>query len=225
MKTKSNQAAQPANAETDTFVLRLYVAGQTPKSMTAFANLKNICEEHLAGRYQIEVVDLLENPQLAQRRPDPCHPDSGAETAGAGAQDHRRSLQHRARADRAGSAAAGIGGISCQTSKCAIRLKSLNDRWSVRQEKHYVLRLYVTGTTPQSVRAITNIKKICEEHLKGRYELEVIDLYQQPQLAQGEQIIAAPTLIKKLPLPLRRIIGDMSKTERVLVGLDLRKKA
>jgi circadian clock protein KaiB len=91
-------------------------------------------------------------------------------------------------------------------------------------KKTYVLRLYVTGMTSQSVRAVANVKKICEEHLKGRYELEVIDLYQQPQLAKGEQIIAAPTLIKKLPLPLRRIIGDMSKTERVLVGLDLRKK-
>lgn len=86
----------------------------------------------------------------------------------------------------------------------------------------YLLRLYVTGTTPQSVRAIENIKKICEEHLKGRYELEVIDLYQQPSLAKGEQIIAAPTLIKKLPQPLKRIIGDMSNTERVLVGLDLK---
>ena len=92
------------------------------------------------------------------------------------------------------------------------------------QERRYTLRLYVTGTTPQSVRAIANVKKICEEYLKGRYELDVVDLYQQPQLAQGEQIIAAPTLIKKLPLPLRRIIGDMSKTERVLVGLDLQKK-
>jgi len=93
------------------------------------------------------------------------------------------------------------------------------------QEKLYVLRLYVAGATPQSVRAIANVKKICEENLQERYELEVIDLYQQPQLAQGEQIIAVPTLIKKLPLPLRRIIGDMSNTERVLVGLDLRKKA
>ena len=92
------------------------------------------------------------------------------------------------------------------------------------QSERYILRLYITGMTPQSVRAIANVKKICEEHLHGRYELEVIDLYQQPQLAKGEQIIAAPTLIKKLPLPLRRIIGDMSKTERVLVGLDLRKK-
>jgi circadian clock protein KaiB len=91
-------------------------------------------------------------------------------------------------------------------------------------ENHYTLRLYVTGATSQSLRAIANVKKICEEYLQGRYELEVVDLYQQPQLAQGEQIIAAPTLIKKLPLPLRRIIGDMSTTERVLVGLDLHKR-
>ena len=83
----------------------------------------------------------------------------------------------------------------------------------------------ITGATPQSMRAIANVKRLCEEHLRGRYELEVVDLYQQPQLAQGEQIMAAPTLVKKLPLPLRRIIGDMSKTERVLVGLDLRNKS
>jgi len=92
------------------------------------------------------------------------------------------------------------------------------------QKKPYVLRLYVTGTTPQSVRAIANIKKLCEMHLKGRYELDVVDLYQQPQLARGEQIIAVPTLIKKLPLPERRIIGDMSRSERVLAGLNLQKK-
>jgi circadian clock protein KaiB len=90
------------------------------------------------------------------------------------------------------------------------------------RKKHFALGLYITGTTPQSVRAVANVKKICEEHLKGHYELEVIDLYQQPQLAQSEQIIATPTLIKKLPLPLRRIIGDLSNTERVLTGLNLR---
>jgi len=88
----------------------------------------------------------------------------------------------------------------------------------------YVLRLYVTGMTPKSTKAIANVKKICEEHLAGRYELEVIDIYQQPTLAKGEQIIAAPTLIKKLPLPLRRLIGDMSDTEKFLVGIDLRPK-
>lgn len=89
------------------------------------------------------------------------------------------------------------------------------------QEK-YVLRLYVTGLTPRSQRAIKNIKKICEEHLKGRYDLEVIDIYKHPALAQGEQIVAAPTLIKKLPLPLRSFIGDLSNTEKILFGMDLR---
>ena len=87
----------------------------------------------------------------------------------------------------------------------------------------YVLRLYVTGTTRNSERAIVNIRKICEEHLQGRYDLEIVDISQHPMLAEGEQIIAAPTLIKKLPLPLRRFIGDMSQTERILLGLDLRK--
>ncbi|KJS00354.1 MAG: thiol-disulfide isomerase [Desulfobulbaceae bacterium BRH_c16a] len=88
----------------------------------------------------------------------------------------------------------------------------------------YVLRLYVSGLTPNSQRAIENVRKICNEHLKGRYHLEIIDIYQQPTLAGEGQIIAAPTLIKELPLPLRKFIGDMSKTERILVGLDLRKK-
>jgi circadian clock protein KaiB len=85
----------------------------------------------------------------------------------------------------------------------------------------YVLRLYVTGMTPRSARAVTNLRTICDEYLEGQYELEVIDIYQQPVLTKGEQIIAAPTLIKKLPLPMRRIIGDMSNRERVLLGLDL----
>ena len=89
----------------------------------------------------------------------------------------------------------------------------------------YILRLYVAGLMPKSTLAIANIKKICEENLQGQYELEVIDLYQRSQLAQGDQIVAVPALIKQLPPPLRRIIGDMSDTERVLVGLDLRKKA
>lgn len=93
-----------------------------------------------------------------------------------------------------------------------------------RGREKYVLRLYVTGVTPASAAAILNIKKICEENLKGRYELAVIDIYQQPVLARDEQILAAPTLIKKLPLPLRRFIGDMSNNERILVGLDLRPK-
>ncbi len=91
-----------------------------------------------------------------------------------------------------------------------------------QQSQRYVLRLYVAGMTPRSTRAIENIRKICDDHLAGRYDLEVVDIYQQPVLAEGEQIIAAPTLIRKLPLPLRRFIGNMSDTERILVGMDLR---
>jgi len=90
---------------------------------------------------------------------------------------------------------------------------------------HYILKLYVAGQSPKSISAIANIRKICEEELHRQYDLEVIDLYQQPNLAQGDQIVALPTLIKKLPPPLRRIIGDLSDTARVLVGLDIKKKA
>jgi len=87
----------------------------------------------------------------------------------------------------------------------------------------YVLRLYVAGLTARSRTAIANITSICEEHLQGRYDLEVIDVFQRPILAREEQIIATPTLVKKLPAPLRRLIGDLSEREKVLVGLDLRR--
>ena len=92
------------------------------------------------------------------------------------------------------------------------------------KSKKYLLRLYVAGATPKSSQAINNIKKICEEHLKGQYELDVVDIYQQPVLAEGDQIIAVPTLVKKLPLPLRRFIGTMADEERILMGLDLKAK-
>jgi circadian clock protein KaiB len=92
-----------------------------------------------------------------------------------------------------------------------------------RDSDRWVLKLYVTGTTPASQRAIARVREICERHLLGRYQLEVIDIYQLPALAKDEQIIAAPTLIKVLPAPLRRFIGDMTRAERVLFGLDVRK--
>ena len=85
----------------------------------------------------------------------------------------------------------------------------------------YVLRLYVTGSTPRSARAIENMRRICEEHLTGRYDLEVIDIYQRPEAAREFQLIATPTLVKLLPEPLRRVIGDLSDQDRVLHGLDL----
>ena len=89
----------------------------------------------------------------------------------------------------------------------------------------YHLRLYVAGHTTKSMAAMANLRRVCEEHLPGRYDIEVIDLLQNPQLAAGDQILAIPTLVRKLPAPLKRIIGDLSNTEKVLVGLDIRLKA
>ena len=99
-----------------------------------------------------------------------------------------------------------------------------SDAGSIRHEdtETWELRLYIAGQTPKSVTAFANLKSLCEEHLPGRYRIEVIDLMQQPQLAAGDQIVAIPTLIRKLPEPLRRIVGDLSNTERTLVGLQLR---
>jgi circadian clock protein KaiB len=90
------------------------------------------------------------------------------------------------------------------------------------ENEMYVLRLYVTGLTPNSTRAIANIKALCRNELAGRYDLQIVDIYQQPEVAKSEQIVAAPTLIKQLPLPLRRLVGDLSQKERVLLGLNLR---
>ncbi len=89
-------------------------------------------------------------------------------------------------------------------------------------DKIWNLRLYVAGQTPKSITAFTNLKKICEEHLAGKYSIEVVDLLKNPQLAKGDQIIALPTLVRKLPEPIKKIIGDLANTERVLVGLDIR---
>ena len=93
---------------------------------------------------------------------------------------------------------------------------------AVEQGEFWELRLYVAGQTPKCVNAIVNLRKFCEEHMPGKYKIEIIDLLQNPKLAGGDQIVAIPTLVRKLPEPLRRIIGDLSDTERMIVGLDLK---
>jgi circadian clock protein KaiB len=95
---------------------------------------------------------------------------------------------------------------------------------SGQDEEQYVLRLYISGLTPRSTEALATIRAVCDEHLQGRVQLEVIDLYQNPERADTDEIIATPTLIKQLPAPLRRLVGDLSNVERVLVGLNLRKR-
>jgi len=98
---------------------------------------------------------------------------------------------------------------------------SAPDPTGKRKLETWNLRLYVAGQTPKSIAAFANLKKICEEHLKGQYTIEVVDLVENPKLAKGDQILAIPTLVRKLPQPIRKIIGDLSNTERVLVGLNL----
>src|SRR5262245_53548849 len=99
---------------------------------------------------------------------------------------------------------------------------SVEQREPIAANDVWALRLYVAGQTRRSITAFANLKKLCEEHLPGRYTIEVIDLMEQPQLAAGDQIVAIPTLVRKLPEPLRKIVGDLSNTERTLVGLQLR---
>ena len=101
-----------------------------------------------------------------------------------------------------------------KAAKKGAEKKETGEKWD--------LRLYVAGQTPKSITAFANLKKLCEEHLAGKYHIEVIDLLNNPTLAKGDQILAIPTLVRKLPIPLKKIIGDLSNTERVLVGLDLK---
>jgi circadian clock protein KaiB len=111
-------------------------------------------------------------------------------------------------------------------AKEAIAVQLSEDRSAAPStaQKAYRLRLYVAGKTPKSVLAFTNLKQICEDHLQDRYEIEIVDLLENPQLAQGDQILAVPTLVRRLPEPIKKIIGDLSNTERVLVGLDLQER-
>jgi circadian clock protein KaiB len=107
----------------------------------------------------------------------------------------------------------------------AERLKRFEEAAGDTDDGLYVLRLYVAGMTPRSTRAIANLKALCEDRLQGRYQLEVIDIQERPELARSDDIVAGPTLVKRLPMPLRRLIGDLSDTEHVLIGLGLERKS
>jgi circadian clock protein KaiB len=108
-----------------------------------------------------------------------------------------------------------------RNSKAETRDRSKPEAAPSKDGELYVLKLYITGTTPSSSRAVVNVRKLCETYLSGRYELEVVDIRQKPERAKEQQLIAAPTLIKLFPLPIRRFIGDMSETERLIIGLEL----
>lgn len=113
---------------------------------------------------------------------------------------------------------------SSKGKKVAVENENESSEGKEHQKKQWWLKLYVAGQTPRSLTAFQNLKKICEEHLKGEYEIEVIDLLKNPQLGKRDQVVAIPTLVRNLPEPVRKIIGDLSNTERVLVGLDIKER-
>jgi circadian clock protein KaiB len=220
-------STKPHPAAPDRWILRLYIARHTQKSSLALANLKRICQEHLAGRYEIEVIDLHIHPNLAVGHqiiaiptlvrviPHPLKKIIGDLT------NELRvlvGLDLSPRAEPPTSSPLTMKPNSDQATPPAPEIETEAET----DDKPYVLRLYIAGMTPRSTLAVQNLRKICEEHLQGRYTLEVIDIYQQPLLAEGDQVMAVPTLIRKLPEPIRRFVGDMSDTQRLLVGLDLR---
>lgn len=207
------------------WVLRLYVAGQTERCRLALANLQRICETHLPGRYAIEVVDLREHPSLAagdqivaiptlvRKLPQPLK-----NIVGNLADEHRVLVGLNLIPVEASTS----DPPTPQTADVSPPQAEPSDLAAPPLLPHYLLRLYIAGVSPRSSLAVENLRKLCEEHLLGHCTLEVIDIYQQPLLAEGDQIIAVPTLIRKLPEPLRRFVGDMSDTPSILVGLDLR---
>ena len=156
-------------------------------------------------------------PDAGARRSDSCRAHAGAPAAGADEEADWRPFEHRKAAGRARPAPAGPSGEMTASSTLKSQLSK------PRKEVRYVLKLYATGASARSVRTIRRLKNFCEEHLQGRYKLDVIDIFQRPPMARDEQIIATPTLIKVLPVPIRRFVGDLTDA-KLLLGLDLRKE-
>jgi circadian clock protein KaiB len=189
--------------------LRLYVAGQTLRSVAAISNLRKLCEKYLAGRYGLDVVDLIENPSLAQQDEIIAIPTlirQLPEPIGRIIGDPSNSERVLMRLD-----------IDCGTQSAV-----MTDGDQVHAApRDYVLRLFVVGHSQGSLRAVRNVTRLCEEHLSGHFDLEIVDVYQQPEKALEHQFVAAPTLVKISPPPTRRMVGDMSDSGRVLAGLGL----
>lgn len=199
--------------EDERWYLRLYVAGQSPKSLQAYANLKRLCDEHLAGRYEIEIVDLVQNPKLARsddilaiptlvrRLPVPL----------------RRVIGDLSNVERV------LVGLSLRPSELRVAEPAAVDSSgrSGEQVPWHDFTLYVNGASKLSSRAITDARHLCETYLTGRYALAVVDLNEQTAAAGAGMVVAAPTLMKNHPLPQRQVVGDISDVDHVLAALDI----
>ena len=212
----------------DVWELRLYVAGKTPRSVAAFANLKQICQEHLEGPVSHRGVDLLLEPQLGRGGSDLRHPDARAEAPRARAQDHRRSVEHRTCAGGPEHPAGAQGVVSHGRTRRRDRKTGCPGGVRGRRERKRPGALRPPAVSGRDERAVARRDRQPADDLRatpgGALPLEVVDVYQQPDQARAAQLVAAPTLIKELPLPVRRLLGDLSNTDKVLVGLDLIKR-
>lgn len=199
--------------EDDRWYLRLYVAGQSPKSLQAYANLKRLCDEYLAGRYEIEIVDLVQHPRLARsddilaiptlvrRLPVPL----------------RKVIGDLSNVERV------LVGLSLRPGELqAVEPAVLESSVSPREQvPWYDFTLYVNGASKLSSRAIADAQRLCETYLTGRYALAVVDLNDQTVVEGAGVVVAAPTLMKNQPLPQRQVVGDLSDVDHVLAALDI----
>lgn len=215
---KSNSKRSPANL----WHLRLYVAGQTPCSVAAISNLKKLCEDHITKRYRIEVIDLVAKPQLSEgdrilaiptlvrKLPRPMRKIVGDLS------DIERVLVglDLRPVDRPRRA-------SVRASKASRATKAVEQALANWPMGKYIVRLYVAGATQRSRQAVRRVRQLCEAEFKQNFELEVIDVHQQPILARDGQIVATATLVKEFPPPVRRLIGKLSNTLDRFVGLNV----
>ena len=191
--------------------LRLYIAGQTPKSILALKNITKYCEEYLSGQYSIEIIDLLKNPQLAEgdqifaiptlvrKFPEPL----------------RKIIGDLSNEEKV------LVGLNIRPVISNTRKMSKKNKTEIVVEGKLVLKLYVSGMSPKSMQAIENINRLCAEYLENSFDLEIIDLYKHPELAAEQQIVFSPSLIKRLPLPKKTLVGTFSDTEKVIKGLGI----
>ena len=192
--------------------LRLYIAGQTPKSVLALKNITKYCREHLEGKYTIEIVDLLVNPRLAEgdqifaiptlvrKFPEPL----------------RKIIGDLSNEEKV------LVGLNIRPAVVKkIQLMKKKNMPVIFSDSKLVLQLYVSGMSPKSMEAIENINKICSELLEDSFQLEIIDLYKHPEVASEQQIIFSPSLIKRLPLPKKTLVGTFSDSEKVIRGLGI----
>jgi circadian clock protein KaiB len=207
-----------ADRRTDMWNLRLYIAGQSPMSLRALANLQKLCDEHLAGHYEIEVVDLIEHPQRAQADDIIAIPTL-IRTSPA---PERRAIGDLSRTDRVLEGLQMDGcGLTMAPAPVPTDPAAPAAPASGRDQVGYELTLFISGSSALSRNAIADTKRLCDTHLPGRYSLSVLDFVTSPDAVRRNRVLASPTLVRTSPLPERRYVGDLSRTQHVLQALGL----